>query len=102
MTFASKSVTGPAAFKRRGRFRPGDPILYVLTLAAALSGVIVLFLIARELLTEASPAIHKFGFGFLTTEAWDKLDPRHPAQKIYGARSFIFGTAVTSFGALLL
>ncbi|HMJ00826.1 MAG TPA: phosphate ABC transporter permease subunit PstC [Gaiellaceae bacterium] len=102
MAVASKPATGPAAFQRRGRFRPGDTVLYVLTLAAALSGVVLLVLIARELLMEASPAIHKFGSGFLTTEAWDKLDPHHPAQKIYGARSFIFGTAVTSFGALLL
>jgi phosphate transport system permease protein len=93
---ASRSVSGPAALQRRGRFRPGDTILYVLTLAAALTGVVLLALIARELLTEAWPAMHKFGLDFLTTRNWD------PNKKIFGAATFIFGTAITSFGALLL
>ena len=87
---------GPAALPRRGRFRPGDAILYVVTLVAALSGVVLLGLIAREVLADAWPAMHKFGFHFLTTTAWDQN------KKLFGAESFIFGTAVTSFGALLL
>jgi len=87
---------GPAALQRRGRFRPGDAILYVVTLVAALSGVVLLGLIAREVLADAWPAMHKFGFHFLTTTAWDQN------KKLFGAESFIFGTAVTSFGALLL
>jgi phosphate transport system permease protein len=96
VAFVSKSATGPAAFKRRGRFRFGDAVLYVVTLAAALSGLVLLILIARDLLTAAWPAIDKFGLDFLTTKAWD------PNKKLFGAASFIFGTAVTSFGALLL
>ena len=63
---------------------------------AALSGVVLLGLIAREVLADAWPAMHKFGFHFLTTTAWDQN------KKLFGAESFIFGTAVTSFGALLL
>src|SRR2546430_1677953 len=86
----------PPALGRRGRLRPGDALLYALTLAAALSGVVLLVLIARELLTEAWPAMDRFGLDFLTTKAWD------PNRKLFGAASFIFGTAVTSFGALLL
>jgi phosphate transport system permease protein len=96
MTFASKPVPGPAAFQRRGRFRPGDTVLYVVTLAAALSGVVLLGLVTRELLTEAWPAMDRFGLHFLTTQAWD------PNKKLFGAATFIAGTAVTSFGALLL
>ncbi len=96
MSVASRSATGPAAFKRRGRFRPGDALLYVVTLAAALTGVVLLGLVTRELITEAWPAMHKFGLHFLTTQAWD------PNKKLFGAATFIFGTAVTSFGALLL
>ena len=41
--------------------------------------------------------MQKFGLGFLTTQAWgDK------GNTLFGAKSFIFGTVVTSFGALLL
>jgi phosphate transport system permease protein len=96
MAVAPRSATGPAVFKRRGRFRPGDTVLYVVTLAAALTGLVLLVLIARELLTAAWPAMDRFGLDFLTTKAWD------PNKKLFGAASFIFGTAVTSFGALLL
>jgi phosphate transport system permease protein len=96
MAVAPRSATGPAAFQRRGRFRPGDAVLYVVTLAAALSGLVLLVLIARELLTAAWPAMDRFGLDFLTTKAWD------PNKKLFGAASFIFGTAVTSIGALLL
>jgi phosphate transport system permease protein len=98
MAVAQNRVAGPAALQRRGRFRPGDAILYVVTLAAALTGLVLLILIAREVLADAWPAMEKFGLGFLTNEAWDT----RAGQEAFGARSFIFGTAVTSFGALLL
>ena len=68
----------------------------MVTLAAALSGLVLLTLVARELLTAAWPAMDRFGLDFLTTKAWD------PNKKLFGAATFIFGTAVTSFGALLL
>src|ERR1700704_929815 len=96
MSVAPTSVPGPAAFKRRGRFRPGDSILYVVTLLGALSGGVLLGLIAREVLADAWPAMHRYGLGFLTSTHWD------PNKKLFGAATFIFGTAVTSFGALLL
>jgi len=97
MSVAQERVPGPAALRRRGRLRPGDAIFYVVTLAAALSGVVLLALITREVLVEAWPAMHRFGLHFLTIQAWgDK------GNTLFGARSFIFGTVVTSFGALLL
>ena len=96
MSVAQEQVTGPAAFKRRGRFRPGDTVLYIVTLLAALSGVVLLTLITREVLADAWPAMDKFGLKFLTTQAWDQN------KEAFGARSFIFGTVVTSFGALIL
>jgi phosphate transport system permease protein len=96
MTVAQKQVTGPAAFQRRGRFRPGDGVLYVVTLLAAISGVVLLALITREVLADAWPAMDRFGVEFLWTQAWDQN------QELFGAKSFIFGTVVTSFGALLL
>jgi phosphate transport system permease protein len=38
----------------------------------------------------------EFGPGFLTSRTWN------PSEEVYGAATFIFGTALTSFGALLL
>ena len=96
MTVAQKQATGPAAFQRRGRFRPGDGVLYVVTLLAAVSGVVLLTLITREVLADAWPAMQRFGVEFLWTQAWDQN------KELFGAKSFIYGTAVTSFGALLL
>jgi phosphate transport system permease protein len=40
--------------------------------------------------------MQEFGLKFLTTEAWD------PNIQLYGAKSFIFGTALTSLVALLI
>ena len=97
MSVAQERATGPAALQRRGRFRPGDAVLYVVSCAAALTGVVLLGLISHEVLTQAWPAMQKFGLGFLTTQAWgDK------GNTLFGAKSFIFGTVVTSLGALLL
>ena len=97
MAVAQERAAGPAALQRRGRFRPGDAILYVVTCAAALTGVVLLVLISREVLTDAWPAMQKFGLSFLTTQAWGD---KH--NTLFGAKSFIFGTVVTSFGALLI
>jgi phosphate transport system permease protein len=96
MATATRSVPGPAALKRRGRLNPGDAILYGVTLAAALVAVVLLVLLGRQLVADAWPAIRKFGAGFLTSEVWN------PPIDAYGAGTFIFGTALTSFGALLL
>ena len=97
MSVAQERAAGPAALQRRGRFRPGDAVLYVVACAAALTGVVLLALITREVLTEAWPAIQKFGLGFLTTQAWGD---HH--NTLFGAKSFIYGTVVTSFGALII
>ena len=44
----------------------------------------------------ASSAISENGLGFLTTSNWD------PVHGQFGAAQFLYGTAVSSFGALLL
>jgi phosphate transport system permease protein len=92
----ARTVAGPAALRRRGRFAPGDAILYVLTLLAALAAVVLLVLIAQKVLSGAWPAMKEFRLGFLTETTWD------PPKSIFGAGAFIFGTALTSLGALLL
>ena len=97
MSVAQERAAGPAALHRRGRLRTRDAVLYVVACAAALTGVVLLALITREVLTEAWPAIQKFGLGFLTTQAWGD---HH--NTLFGAKSFIYGTVVTSFGALII
>ena len=76
--------------------RIGDDLLYGLTAAAALSAIVVVVLIAYELVKHAWPAIAEFGLGFVTSRAWD------PVKSNFGALDFIYGTAYTSFLAMLL
>jgi phosphate transport system permease protein len=58
--------------------------------------VLVVGLIAYELVKQAWPAIEKFGLGFVTSRAWD------PVKLDFGALDFIYGTAYTSFLAVLI
>jgi phosphate transport system permease protein len=98
MATATPSMSDPAALRRRGRFNPGDAVLYAVTLAAALSAVALLILIAREILVDAWPAMKEFGLGFLTSRTWAPVI----GNETYGAATFLFGTALTSFAALIL
>jgi phosphate transport system permease protein len=89
---------GPAlSGKRRGFLdRFGDRGLYLITLAAAIGSAVILGGLAYKVVDEASTAISTFGLGFLTTSNFD------PVHNQFGAAQFIYGTAVSSFGALLL
>ncbi len=90
------SVPGPAALKRRGRFRPGDALLYVLTLLAGLAAVVLLILITWKVLAGAWPSIRQFGLGFVTDAVWN------PVTQQFGAAWFIAGTLLTSLVALAI
>jgi phosphate transport system permease protein len=96
MATAAGSLDPAATLRRRGRFNPGDAVLYGVTLVAALSALLLLILITREILADAWPAMKEFGLGFVSSREWD------PSNEVYGAATFVFGTALTSFGALLL
>jgi phosphate transport system permease protein len=74
----------------------GDRAYSVLTTAFAALIPLLLIAIAAELGRAAWPALHKFGFGFITSSDWDV-----PAGK-FGAAPAIFGTIVSSFVALLI
>jgi phosphate transport system permease protein len=76
--------------------RIGDGLLYGVCAFACLLAVVTLLLVAYESVNGASPAISKFGLGFLTSTTWQ------PNFGEFGAGSLIFGTAVSSFFALLL
>jgi phosphate transport system permease protein len=74
----------------------GDFIFEAIVGLFALGILILAFLLFRELFIESQLSINTFGFGFLTESTWD------PVKEIFGALSFIFGTLVSSFLALII
>ena len=88
----------PTEFPAGRRFgdRIGDNTLYAVTAAAGAGTVVLIGAIAWKVFDGSSLAFSDFGFGFLVHAVWD------PVHNEFGALSFIYGTAVTSFIALLL
>jgi phosphate transport system permease protein len=84
------------ASRRRLSDRIGDTALYALTALAALGSVVIVGLIGYRIVYGAWPAIQQFGISFVWSEAWD------PVTSKFGALAFLYGTAVTSFAAVLL
>lgn len=82
--------------RRSRKDRIGDPLLRGLSGLAAVIAVAAIAGIAYEVFDQASPAISKYGLGFLTTNDWN------PVSERFGAAPFLYGTAVTSGIALLL
>lgn len=80
--------------KRLDQF--GDRALFGVCFLAAALCVVTIVLIAYQVVDGASPAISRFGLGFLTETTWQ------PNFGQFGAGSLIFGTAVSSFAALFL
>jgi phosphate transport system permease protein len=76
--------------------RIGDGVLYGLCMFASLLAVVAIGAIAFQVINGASPAISRFGLGFLVHTTWQ------PNFGIFGAGTFLYGTAVSSVGALVL
>ena len=94
---AVPSTTAPSlSSRRRLGDRLGDGALHGLTAAAAAAAAALLIAFAWKIFDVAHPAISKYGFGFLTHQGWDV------ARNKFAALDFIWGTAVTSFAALLI
>lgn len=97
---ATTALAGPRSerpgSRRKKADRFGDKLLYGICLAAALTAAAIIILVAYQVVHGASPAISKFGLGFLTDTEWQ------PNFGVFGAGSLLFGTVVTSFFALLL
>lgn len=89
-------VPTPLQDGRRLGDRIGDSLLYALTAAASLGAIALIVAIAFKLVDGTRLAYSTFGLGFLRTDVWD------PVHNHFGALGFIFGTAVTSFIALLI
>ena len=98
MSARVNAVTSTPALPSRRRLgdRFGDGLLYGLTAAAAAAAGALLIAIAWKIFDVAHPAISKYGFGFITHQGWDV------ARNKFAALDFIWGTALTSFAALLI
>jgi phosphate transport system permease protein len=81
---------------RRVRF--GDLVLQLVAGAAALGATVLVGLIAWKLVDGAHLSLSKYGAGFVTRVAWNPV----VGHELYGAGSFLFGTAITSLFALVL
>ena len=73
-----------------------DRLFSLAACGAALLTLTLLLGIIASLAMGAWPAIHKYGAGFLTHNAWD------PVRKDFGGLVMIYGTLATSFIALLI
>ena len=85
-TSPKRALSGPLA----------DQVFGVLAKAAALLTMGLLAAILLSLAISAWPAIHKYGFSFLTSTVWD------PVQEDFGGLVMIYGTVATSLIALLI
>jgi phosphate transport system permease protein len=96
----SPSPTSGAAFVappvRLAASGVGDRIYRWVTTAMALIIPVLLVAVAWEVFSGAWPALHKFGFGFLTSSQWDAVNGK------FGAAPAIFGTLVSSAIALII
>ncbi len=77
-----------------GRF--GDGVLLGLCAGASLLAAVVLLVIAYQVAHGASPAISKFGIGFVGQTSWK------PNEDVFGAGTLVYGTLVSSAMALVI
>lgn len=89
----TSAVRRPLQGRRR---RLGDVLLQGVAGTAALGAVVLVGLVTWKVVSGARLSLSSFGLGFVTHVGWD------PVHLRFGAGSFLFGTAVTSIGALLL
>lgn len=87
----------PAPLARGGRTgSAGDRVFRYLTGGFAAVVIALVLGMALQMALVASPALRHFGWGFLAGTTWD------PANDVYGALPFLFGTVVSSLLALAL
>lgn len=93
----SKSTTTP---RRRpsssGLARSGDRIYSAVTFLASLSIFVIILWLLFQLIGASLPAIHMFGWSFITKSDWNE------DTNSFHALPFIFGTLYSSFIALVL
>jgi phosphate transport system permease protein len=77
-------------------FAIGDKAFRIVTRTCAITVLVLLGGVIVSLIEGAAPALREFGFGFLTSSAWN------PVTENFGAAPAIYGTLVTSLIALVL
>src|SRR5215204_2842776 len=87
----------PTEFPAGRRFgdRFGDNTLYAITALTGVGVVALLVAIAWKVFDGSSLAFSEFGLGFIVDDVWN------PVTQQFGALNFIYGTAITSFIAIL-
>jgi phosphate transport system permease protein len=80
------------------RFRFGDVLLQVVAGTAAAASTALVGLITWKVVEGSWPAIIHYGITFVTRVAWNPVT----GHELYGAGSFLVGTAITSLVALAL
>jgi phosphate transport system permease protein len=94
----ASAATAAPGLPRTRRFgdRIGDGLLYGLTAAASIVGLLTVAAIIWRVVEGAWPAIKVYKLGFLWHSEWNAT------MNQFGAKEFIIGTVVTSFGAVLI
>lgn len=98
MTSAQATAEAPRRPFSGRRVRFGDLSLQVVAGAAALATTILVALIIWKVIEGAWPSVTKYGPSFVWHIAWNPV----LGHELYGAGSFLFGTAITSLFALVL
>lgn len=80
--------------------RIGEPALRILAALAGAVSVGLIIWIAVTIFNDASPAISKYGLGFIWREQWNPN--ANGGIGSFGALDFIYGTVVSSLIALLI
>ena len=95
--YARAAVVATPASLRGRRFLPnlGDRIFRLVLLLISVGVIGLLFGITWKIIDGARLAYDSFGLDFITGRVWD------PVKNTFGALDLIYGTAVTSFFALL-
>jgi phosphate transport system permease protein len=91
-----RGLRGPKARRARSAGKVGDRVMYGLCALAGLLVVVTLADVVYQLVNNGTPAINRFGLGFLWHTRWA------PNFSVEGVGALIYGTAVTSLMALVL
>ncbi len=94
-TLDTPTETARRPFSGR-RVHLGDLVLQSTAGLASAGAMFLVGLIAYKVVEGSRLALSTFGLGFVTKIAWD------PVHNVFGAGGFLFGTAVTSIGALVI
>jgi phosphate transport system permease protein len=93
---SARDATAPRLSGRR--YRPGDVSLQTVAAAAAAAACVLVGLIVWKVIDGSLPSIREYGLQFVWHVAWNPV----LGHELYGAGSFLFGSAITSLVALLL